>query len=1147
MFLFSGISFKSLAQALGAKNYIRIDQFGYLPVSKKIAVIAKPMQGFNSAEAGVVPLNPTSQNVQLIKIAADNSETVAFQALPISWNGTNTDGLSGDKGYWFDFSSVTTTGNYKVRVFTTNTSTFQDSHTFKIDATVYTDVLKRAMNVFYYQRSNFNKVTPASNTAGFAAGKAWEDGAWYTAANQSTSVVTSAGGNPTKSISGGWIDAGDPNRYVGFAAEPVHDLFTTYEQYKSNWDSFNLNIPESSNSIPDILDEVKFEVDWVKTMQNYNYASNTGDGSVVNKVGIYQDGGYTSPPSTDTRALRYEETGCPSVSVMAAGMFAHAALTYNLNGNSTLTAEVAELTARAEKAWTFYTNSSNKSVDCDNGDIEAGDGDGPGGQYPAEHVQEAVCAAVYLYALTGNTTYRNFVDANYTTMRGMNTNTTGTQNQGEWGVYRTNQTQALMYYAFHLPANRTATQTVKDAIIAKKREVANVTNDVKNPYKVVANDNLYRAVPYYQNYGCHMLMARQVSDNYDYIKYNLETDQTAEFKEKAEGILSYFHGTNPLGICYLTNMGAYGADFSIMQMHHTWFKDGTKYDNQDATDIGPAPGYFPGGVNGVNNPVCMKMLVGKQNYTNAFVKDQPTQKSYSEKINAEGTNGYLCPNTNENFNQPWLYNEPGIYYQAAYVRALAHHIFSNVSSTIAVTGVTVSPTTVNKAAGLNQQLTATVAPSNATNTSVTWSSSNTAVATVNTNGLITTLSAGTATITVTTVSGSKTATCAVTVTAAPSSTDCGLLTNPGFEANFVNWNITGNNGYASITTDKKSGTQAAVITGTGGVNRSAKRAVTAGYEITMSVWAKIEGTPTNPQVGIDYLDASNVELGQDVLNITATTYTQYTSKKYPPIGTTQVVVWTYKSGGGKLFLDDFCLTQADVCGLVQNPGFETDFRSWDNSAGNASITTTGQNYANKAAVLNNLGGLNRSANIAVTAGNKVNFSATLKIEGSPSLAQIGLDYLNASGVKLGNKVFPITSTTYAGVSSSEVPPAGTTQVLIWTYKSSAAGKLYIDDVCLSSVAATRLSSENNDEISDNAKIYPNPTSDILRVPVLDATERNMDVELMDMTGRSVINKSFETSENQGFVEVNVSKLQTGTYMVKAKQGLKQNVQKMMKE
>jgi Secretion system C-terminal sorting domain len=372
------------------------------------------------------------------------------------------------------------------------------------------------------------------------------------------------------------------------------------------------------------------------------------------------------------------------------------------------------------------------------------------------------------------------------------------------------------------------------------------------------------------------------------------------------------------------------------------------------------------------------------------------------------------------------------------------------------------------------------------------------------------------------------------------------LTNPGFEANFVNWNINNNNGYASLTTDKKSGLQAAVITGSGGVNRAANRAVTAGYELTVSVWAKIEGTPTSAQVGIDYLNASGTELGQDVLDITATTYTQYTSKKYPPIGTTQVLIWTYKSGGGKLFLDDFCLTQADRCGLVENPGFETDFRNWNNANTVASIVTTGQNYGNKAASINNQGGLNRSANIAVTAGHRVSFSASAKIEGSPTTAQIGLDFINASGTKISNQVFSISSTSWAGVSYNQVPPSGTTQILIWSYKGSAVGKLFIDDVCMStSVATARIAAAEPSEESVKA-IFPNPTENVLNVPVLDMTERTMDVELMDMTGKSVIQKSFQTLENQTSVEVNVSQLQTGSYLVKSKQGLKENVQKMIK-
>jgi uncharacterized protein YjdB len=87
-------------------------------------------------------------------------------------------------------------------------------------------------------------------------------------------------------------------------------------------------------------------------------------------------------------------------------------------------------------------------------------------------------------------------------------------------------------------------------------------------------------------------------------------------------------------------------------------------------------------------------------------------------------------------------------------------------SNVAVTGVSVSPTSASIAAGATQHLTATVAPSNATNKNVTWSSSNTAIATVNASGLVTGVAAGSATITVTTQDGAKTSTSAITVTPA---------------------------------------------------------------------------------------------------------------------------------------------------------------------------------------------------------------------------------------------------------------------------------------------------------------------------------------------------------------------------------------------
>ena len=85
------------------------------------------------------------------------------------------------------------------------------------------------------------------------------------------------------------------------------------------------------------------------------------------------------------------------------------------------------------------------------------------------------------------------------------------------------------------------------------------------------------------------------------------------------------------------------------------------------------------------------------------------------------------------------------------------------AETVHPTGVSVSPSTASVEAGSTVQLTETVTPSNATDKTVSWSSSNTAVATVS-GGLVTGVSAGSATITVTTNDGGFTATCAVTVT-----------------------------------------------------------------------------------------------------------------------------------------------------------------------------------------------------------------------------------------------------------------------------------------------------------------------------------------------------------------------------------------------
>jgi uncharacterized protein YjdB len=92
------------------------------------------------------------------------------------------------------------------------------------------------------------------------------------------------------------------------------------------------------------------------------------------------------------------------------------------------------------------------------------------------------------------------------------------------------------------------------------------------------------------------------------------------------------------------------------------------------------------------------------------------------------------------------------------------YLYKQVVS-VPVTSVSLNYSSLTLSVGNTATLVATIVPGNATNQSVTWASSNTSVATVDANGVVTAHAAGSATITVTTVDGSHTATCTITVPA----------------------------------------------------------------------------------------------------------------------------------------------------------------------------------------------------------------------------------------------------------------------------------------------------------------------------------------------------------------------------------------------
>ncbi len=169
---------------------------------------------------------------------------------------------------------------------------------------------------------------------------------------------------------------------------------------------------------------------------------------------------------------------------------------------------------------------------------------------------------------------------------------------------------------------------------------------------------------------------------------------------------------------------------------------------------------------------------------------------------------------------------------------------------IPVTGVTVAPTTGSIAVTEQLTLTATVEPEDATVKTVTWSSSNDSVAMVSSSGVITGVSEGNATITVTTTDGGYTATCAVVVSAAtvavtgvtvaPTSDSIQVgedltLTATVEPANATNKNVTWSSSAEAVATVSDAGVVTGVSDGTATITATTEDGdFTATCEVTVS-------------------------------------------------------------------------------------------------------------------------------------------------------------------------------------------------------------------------------------------------------------------------------------------------------------------------
>ena len=197
---------------------------------------------------------------------------------------------------------------------------------------------------------------------------------------------------------------------------------------------------------------------------------------------------------------------------------------------------------------------------------------------------------------------------------------------------------------------------------------------------------------------------------------------------------------------------------------------------------------------------------------------------------------------------------------------------------IPVTGVSLSPSTFTVSIGSTQQLTATVSPTNASNPAVTFSSSNTAVATVNGTGLVTPIGAGTVTITVTTGGFSASATGTIpivdptSVTVSPSTVNVNVTKTTQMTATVQpvtasNKSVTWSSSNTAVATVNSSGLVQGVANGTTTITTTT---VVGGFTGTcvVTVLTPVTGVSVSP-TSVSVNVGANVQISATVLPVTA--------------------------------------------------------------------------------------------------------------------------------------------------------------------------------------------------------------------------------------------------------------------------------------
>ncbi len=544
-----------LGHSIIAQQNIYINQVGYIAIGPKKVLVDYPAEQFDV-------INVTTGEI-------------AFQGT-LQLHKAN-DECSGMSLYEGDFSAVTGEGDYLVRVQSSLNSGIT-SYTFSIADDVYSEVLAKANKALFLQRCGMEM--EAVYAGKYARKVCHTDNCFY---------HPNCEQEGEKDMTGGWHDAGDYGKYVAPGSVTIGILFASYEINKDKWQSDSWSIPESGNGVPDILDEIRYELDWLFKMQRH-------DGAVHEKIHTKDYVQFIMPSEGQVPQFTYEVSSTATADFAA--IMAKSARIYK-----EIDQQLADRCLQAALLAYKYLEKHSQIVPV--GGFKNPADTKAGGYSDAYDKDERIWAAAEMYLTTGKKRYLN--DFN-------ELNTIFNSRFAEAGWINP---AALGFYSLLLAEDKQLTSIQEQLKVG----LANYCSDHKAIAKADGFGIAMQADDYtWGSNGTVMFKAMNLIMG-DYL---LNDKQSGEVALRH---LDYILGMNPNKKCYVTGVGTN----RILHLHHA----------PTVSDLNaePVPGIMTGGPNKYRNDEALQAV---------FTDDTPparvfldNEESYSSNEHTIYTNAAL--------------------------------------------------------------------------------------------------------------------------------------------------------------------------------------------------------------------------------------------------------------------------------------------------------------------------------------------------------------------------------------------------------------------------------------------------------------------------------------------------------------------------